>query len=173
MTLSLVYDLLILLTAGLAAALICRRLSVSVLIGYLLVGAVIGHGVLGWVQDEEHQLAHFAEVGVFLLLFSIGLEFSIDDLKRLGSNFVIGGGSQMLLVAGPVTGVLLWLGLAWQPALLIASAVAFSSTVLVFRALTEYGHSQQPHGRRAIGILLFQDAALVPLLLMVPLLDRR
>ena len=134
MTLSLVYDLLILLTAGLAAALICRRLSVSVLIGYLLVGTVIGHGVLGWVQDEEHQLAHFAEVGVFLLLFSIGLEFSIDDLKRLGSNFVIGGGSQMLMVAGPVTGVLLWLGLAWQPALLIASAVAFSSTVLVFRA---------------------------------------
>ena len=76
----------------------------------------------------------------------------------------------MLLVAIPVAAVLYWLGIAWQPALLIASAVAFSSTVLVFRALTEYGHSQRPHGRRAIGILLFQDAALVPLLLMVPLL---
>ncbi len=170
MTLSLVYDLMILLSAGLLAALACRRLNISVLIGYLVVGAVIGHGVLGWVQDEKHQLAHFAEVGVFLLLFTIGLEFSIDDLKRLGGNFVIGGGSQMLLVAAPVTGVLLWLGFAWQAAVLIASAVAFSSTVLVFRALSEYGHSQRPHGQRAIGILLFQDAALVPLLLMVPLL---
>jgi CPA2 family monovalent cation:H+ antiporter-2 len=170
MTLSLVHDLIVLLSAGLLAALVCRRLNISVLIGYLVVGAVIGHGVLGWVQDEKHQLAHFAEVGVFLLLFTIGLEFSIDDLKRLGRNFVIGGGSQMLLVAAPVVAVLLWLGLAWQPALLIASAVSFSSTVLVFRALSEYGHAQSPHGRRAIGVLLFQDAALVPLLLMVPLL---
>lgn len=170
MTLSLVYDLIILLAAGLLAALVCRRLNVSILIGYLLVGTIIGHGVLGWVQDEQHQLAHFAEVGVFLLLFSIGIEFSIDDLKRLGSNFVIGGGTQMLLVATPVVAVLAWSGIAWRPAVLIASAVAFSSTVLVFRALTEYGHAQRPHGRRAIGILLFQDAALVPLLLMVPLL---
>ncbi len=170
MTLSLVYDLMILLAAGLFSALVCRRLNVSVLIGYLVVGSIIGHGVLGWVQDEQHQLAHFAEVGVFLLLFSIGLEFSIDDLKRLGSNFVIGGGTQMLLVATPVAAVLSLLGLGWQPALLIASAVAFSSTVLVFRALTEFGQAQRPHGRRAIGILLFQDAALVPLLLIVPLL---
>jgi CPA2 family monovalent cation:H+ antiporter-2 len=170
MTLSLVYDLLILLSAGLLAAIVCRRLSVSVLIGYLVVGAVIGHGVLGWVQDEQHQLAHFAEVGVFLLLFSIGLEFSLDDLKRLGTSFVIGGGSQMLLVAVPVAAVLYWLGMRWQAALLIGSAVAFSSTVLVFRTLTEYGHSQRSHGQRATGILLFQDAALVPLLLMVPLL---
>ena len=170
MTLSLVYDLMILLSSGLAAAIVCRWLNISILIGYLLVGTLLGAGMLGWVQDESHQLAHFAEVGVFLLLFSIGIEFSIDDLKRLGSNFVIGGASQMLLVAAPVGGGLIWWGFAWQPAFLIASAVAFSSTVLVFRALTEYGHAQRPHGRRAIGILLFQDAALVPLLLMVPLL---
>ena len=170
MTLSLVYDLLILLAAGLLAAVLCRRLNVSILIGYLVVGAIIGHGVLGWVQDEEHQLAHFAELGVFLLLFSIGIEFSIDDLKRLGSNFVIGGGTQMLLVAVPVAISLVVTGAPWQSAILIASAVAFSSTVLVFRTLSEYGQTQKPHGRRAIGILLFQDAALVPLLLMVPLL---
>ncbi len=170
MTLSLVHDLMVLLVAGLVAALICRWLNVSVLIGYLLVGAALGQGVLGWVEDEQHQLAHFAELGVFLLLFTIGLEFSIDDLRRLGRNFVIGGAVQMLLVAGPVALVLQMQGTDWRPAVLIASAVAFSSTVLVFRLLTEYGQSQRPHGRRAIGILLFQDAALVPLLLMVPLL---
>lgn len=170
MTLSLVYDLMTLLAAGLLSALICRRLNVSILIGYLIAGTIIGQGVLGWVQDEGHQLAHFAEIGVFLLLFSIGIEFSIDDLKRLGRNFVIGGAAQMVLVAVPVALGLSMSGFAWQPAMLISSAIAFSSTVLVFRALTEFGEAQRPHGRRAIGILLFQDAALVPLLLMVPLL---
>ena len=76
----------------------------------------------------------------------------------------------MLLVAAPVVEFLYWRGMAWQPAILLASAAAFSSTVLVFRALSECGHAQTPHGRRAIGVLLFQDAALVPLLLVVPLL---
>lgn len=170
MTQSVIYDLLTILAAGLVASLVCRRLHASVLIGYLVVGAVLGQGVLGWVLDEAHQLEHFAEAGVFLLLFSIGLEFSIDDLKRLGRNLVIGGATQMTLVAVPVAIVLIQLQMNWQSACLIAAAFAFSSTVLVFKALSEWGQSQKTHGRRAIGILLFQDAALVPLLLVVPLL---
>ncbi|QEG00715.1 Inner membrane protein YbaL [Stieleria maiorica] len=170
MTQTLIHDLLFILTAGLLAGLVCRRLQVSVLLGYLVVGALLGQGVLGWVLDESHQLEHFTEAGVFLLLFSIGLEFSLDDLKRLGAKLFIGGATQMSLVAVPVTAVLVTLGMGWRPAVLIASAVAFSSTVLVFKALTEWGQSQRPHGRSAIGILLFQDAALIPLLLMVPLL---
>jgi CPA2 family monovalent cation:H+ antiporter-2 len=88
----------------------------------------------------------------------------------LGRNLVIGGAVQMILVVLPVAALMLWRERSWQASLLIAAAVAFSSTVLVFKALSEWGQSQQPHGRRAIGILLFQDAALVPLLLMVPLL---
>lgn len=167
---SLITDLLIILTSGLLAALVCRWLQISVLIGYLLVGAIIGKGVLGWVVDESHQLEHIAEAGVFLLLFSIGLEFSIDDLKRLGRNLFIGGAVQMLLVAIPITVVLITLEMAWQSAVLIAAAIAFSSTVLVFKSLSERGASQKSHGRRAIGILLFQDGALIPLLLLVPLL---
>ncbi|WP_298868302.1 cation:proton antiporter [uncultured Gimesia sp.] len=170
MTQSLIHDILIILSAGLIANLICRWLQSSILIGYLIVGAIIGQGVLGWVLNEQNQLEHFAEVGVFLLLFSIGLEFLLDDLKRLGFNLIIGGAVQMTLVALPVVAVLLWLGISWQSAVLIAAAVTFSSTVLVFKALSEWGQSEQPHGRRAVGILLFQDAALIPLLLLVPLL---
>ncbi|QDT08604.1 cation:proton antiporter [Planctomycetes bacterium K23_9] len=170
MTETLIHNLLLILAAGLVAALVCRRLHASVLIGYLVAGAILGQGVLGWVLDEHHELEHFAEAGVFLLLFSIGLEFSIDDLQRLGRNLVIGGATQMILVAVPVALMLMWLEMKWQSAALIAAAVAFSSTVLVFKALSEWGQSQKTHGRRAIGILLFQDAALVPLLLLVPLL---
>lgn len=170
MTQTLIHDLLIILAAGLVAGLVCRWWRVSILIGYLLAGATLGRGGLGWVLDENHQLEQFAEAGVFLLLFSIGLEFSLDDLKRLGWRLLVGGTTQMTLVAAPAALAMRWLGLGWQPALLIAAAVAFSSTVLVFKALSEWGQTQTPHGRRAVGILLFQDAALVPLLLCVPLL---
>jgi len=158
------------LAAGLLAGIVCRLISVSVLIGYLLVGTLLGQGLLGWVSGEQHQLEQFAEVGVFLLLFTIGLEFSLDDLPQLGRFFLIGGVLQMVLVAVPVACGLLWLGYGWQAAGLIAAAISFSSTVLVFKALSEWGQAEQPHGQRAIAILLFQDVALVPLLLLVPLL---
>ena len=167
---TLVYDLLMILSAGLIAGLLCRRLHVSVLVGYLLAGAVLGKGFLGLLSDEDQMIHYIAEAGVFLLLFSIGLEFSLDELGRLGRNLAIGGSIQMLLVALPVGLFLSLNGSEWQPAILLASATAFSSTVLVFKALSEWGHSSLPHGRRAIGILLFQDAALIPLLLLVPLL---
>jgi CPA2 family monovalent cation:H+ antiporter-2 len=167
---NLVYDLLVVLTAGLIAGLICRRLHVSVLVGYLVAGAIIGEGCLGWVGANNHELESFAEVGVFLLLFAIGLEFSLDELWRLGRHLVTGGSVQMLLVSLPVATGLRMLDFSWSAAVLIASATAFSSTVLVFKTLTEWGQSTRPHGRRAIGILLFQDAALIPLLMLAPLL---
>ena len=167
---SLVYDLLIILAAGLVAGLICRQLRVSVLIGYLLVGVILGNGGLAWIRDDQHEIEYLAEAGVFLLLFSIGLEFSLDELWRLGRHLVIGGTAQMLLVVLPIAGVLLGYGYSWQAAALIAAAASFSSTVLVFKSLSEFGHSSQPHGRRAIGILLYQDAALIPLLLLIPML---
>ena len=167
-----IYDLLIILSAGTLAGLVCRRLKVSVLVGYLVIGTLLGSGLLGLVIDENHEIEHLAEAGVFFLLFSIGLEFSLEELFKLGRNLLIGGALQMLLVAAPVAGLLLLAGASPRAALLIGSAVAFSSTVLVFKALAERGHSNTPHGRRAIGILLFQDAALVPLLLLVPLLTR-
>ena len=170
MSQTLIQDLLIVLSAGLLAGLFCRWLRVSVLIGYLVVGAMLGPGALGLVLDKDHHLEHFAEAGVFLLLFSIGIEFTLDDLKRLGRNLVVGGAVQMTLVAGPIASFLCWRGMTWQSATIIAAAIAFSSTVLVFKALSEWGQTQRKPGRRAIGILLFQDAALVPLLLMVPLL---
>ncbi len=171
MTPSLIQDLIVILTAGLFAGLVCRWLSVSVLIGYLLVGTMLGQGGLGLVLDREHQLEHYAEAGVFLLLFSIGLEFSIDDLKRLGKHFVIAGAMQMCLVVVPVGWLLYASSMNWQSSILVAAALSFSSTVLVFKSLSEWGQAGRPHGRRAIGILLFQDAALIPLLLVVPLLS--
>ena len=166
----LVLDLLVILLAGLAAGVVCKRFGLSVLVGYLVVGAILGQGGAGLIGSETPQLKALAQAGALLLLFSIGLEFSLGELVRLGRAFFVGGTLQMSLVAVPVALAGRLFGLGWGPALLVGAAAALSSTILVYKALEEFGQTETPHGRRAIAILLFQDVALVPMMLVVPLL---
>lgn len=163
-------DFLLILSGGFVAGVICKQRGVSLLVGYLIVGAILGPGVLNWVSQQNHELEYLARGGALLLLFSIGIEFSVEELVRLRRFVVVGGATQMLLVAIPLTLACMAFGFAWQPAILSGFAGALSSTVLVFKSLQEYGQAAEPHGRRAIGILLFQDIALVPLMLLVPML---
>lgn len=167
---NLVLDLLLVLTAGLVSGIICKRLGISMLVGYLVAGAVIGHGGANLMPREAQELEYLARAGALLLLFSIGIEFSLEELMRLSRYFFVGGSVQMVLVAVPVVAAEMLLGMDAKPAILIGTATALSSTVLVFKALEEWGQASSPHGRRAVGILLFQDVALVPLMLLVPLL---
>lgn len=168
-----VFELLLILAGGLVASVACRWLGISSIVGYLAIGATLG-GALKLVGSDQHGVGHevelLAEVGVFLLLFTVGLEFSISELRSLAWRLPVGGAAQMLLVAVPAVFFGRWLGLDWPGAVILAAAASFSSTVLVFKTLAELGQAPTPHGRRAIGILLFQDVALVPLLLVVPLL---
>lgn len=166
-------DLLIVLAAGLLAGAVCKRMGVSLLVGYLVVGALIGDGVLGFVSQESHELEYLARGGALLMLFAVGIEFSLEELVRLSRYILLGGTVQMVLVAAPLTAVCMGFGMTWNAAILAGSAGALSSTVLVFKALAEWGQTASPHGRRAIGILLFQDIALVPLLLLVPLITQQ
>lgn len=166
----LIFDLLIVLAAGLVAGVVAKRLGVSVLVGYLVVGVLIGPGLLGLLSGEGHELEYLARAGALLLLFSIGLEFPLGELVRLARYFFVAGSVQMVLVAVPVAVVARIAGLSFAAAVLVGSATALSSTVLVYKALEEWGQTGSGHGRRAIGILLFQDVALVPLMLLVPLL---
>lgn len=170
MTFSIAVDLVIILVTGFVAGICCRRIGVPLLLGYLIAGVVVGKGLLYVVRDETHQMEGLAEAGVLLLLFAIGLELSVEDLARLGRPLLLGGTTQMILAALPATLASAALGVSWRAALILGAAIALSSTVLVFRALAEQGQTASPAGRRAIAVLLFQDAALVPLLLLVPLL---
>jgi CPA2 family monovalent cation:H+ antiporter-2 len=164
-------DLLLILAAGFVAGAICKRLGASLLVGYLVAGAILGNGVLGLLGSESHEIENFAHVGALLLLFAIGIEFTLEEIARLSRFFLLGGSVQMVLVAAPVTAFCMtWGELNWRPALLIGWAVAYSSTVLVFKALSEVGATASPHGKRAIGVLLFQDVALAPMILLIPLL---
>lgn len=163
-------ELLIVLTTGLVAGYLCRQIGLPPLMGYLAMGSLLSESVLGWVSSDVTEITHLAEMGVFFLLFSIGLELSLEELRRMGRHLLVGGSVQMLLVAAPVTAILMARSWSMNTAILVAMALAFSSTVLVFKSLGEAGQTSAPLGRRAIAILLFQDAALVPLLLCVPLL---
>ncbi|GIW88400.1 MAG: potassium transporter KefB [Isosphaeraceae bacterium] len=165
-----VADLLVVLAAGLISGLVCRRLGVSLLIGYLIAGSIVGPGGLRLVRGDSDDLRHLAEAGALLMLFAVGIEFSPSDLRNLGRAFLVGGPIQMILVALPLILVTRLVGFSWNAAILAGSAGALSSTVLVFRSLLELGRTATPEGRGAIGILIFQDIALVPLLLLLPLL---
>lgn len=166
-------DLLIVLAAGLLAGAICKRIGVSLLVGYLVVGALIGSGALSLVTQQNHELEYLARAGALLLLFSVGIEFSLEELVRMSRYFLLGGSVQMILVAIPLTIACMAFGMSWNGAILAGSAGALSSTVLVFKALAEWGQTATQHGRRAVGILLFQDVALVPLMLLIPLLTQQ
>lgn len=167
---SLIRELMIVVVAGALSATLCRRLGISLLAGYLLIGAVVGHGGLRLLEHPLHETELIAEVGALFLLFSVGIEFSFGELRKLSRFFLIAGAVQMVLVAAPLTIAARILGLSSNAAILAGCAGALSSTVLVFRALSERGEMETGPGKRAIAILLFQDVALVPLLMLVPLL---
>ncbi|WP_374348262.1 monovalent cation:proton antiporter-2 (CPA2) family protein [Chitinimonas sp.] len=160
---------LVLLAAAVAVVTVCRRLHLPAMLGYLLVGLVIGPHALALIGSIE-QAEALAEYGVVFLMFSVGLEFSLPKLMAMRLT-VLGGGSAQ--VASTLLLVMLvgWLcGLPWQAGLALGGALAMSSTAIVSRLLAERVEMNAQHGQLAIGVLLFQDLAVVPLLIVIPVL---
>ncbi|MCB1056416.1 MAG: cation:proton antiporter [Acidobacteria bacterium] len=165
----LLQETVILLAGAVLVSLLAVRLRIPPLVGLLLAGMVIGPSGLGWVAEIEAVEA-FAEIGVALLLFTIGLELSLAELKELRRVFLAGGGLQAALTIGAVAAAT-W---AFVPspgsAIFLGCAVALSSTAIVLKLLGERGESDSPHGRVSLGILLFQDFLIVPLIVLTPVL---
>ncbi|MFW5697374.1 MAG: cation:proton antiporter [Fimbriimonadaceae bacterium] len=161
---------MILLSSALVLGLICERIGLSSILGYLVAGTVVGPGALGLVRQSE-SIPAIAEIGVALLLFTIGLEFSWRRLMRLGAVALAGG--SIMVVALVVLGAALsfWGGLSLNAAVAIGCVVAVSSTAVVLRVLRDRNEMDSLHGRSAIGILLLQDLAMVPLVLGVTFLS--
>lgn len=159
-------DILLLLSVAMVLGVVAERLKQSAVVGYLIAGTLIGPGALGWVATEEHIL-HIAELGVALLLFTIGLEFSPRQLFQLGPVPLVVGPLQVVLttMAGMGGGILA--GLPMRESLVIGAMTALSSTACVLRVLRDRAELDSQYGRVALGILLVQDAAVVPLVLIV------
>ncbi len=163
---------LLLLAAAVLVVVIFRSLRLPPLLGYLIVGAAIGPHALGWIRDTE-EVHRLAEIGVVFLMFSIGLEFSLQKLLTM-RRIVFGlGAAQVALTLAVVLGVAMGLGLAWQTGVVLGGALAMSSTAILAKLLAERFELNSPHGRQIIGILLFQDLAVVPLLILIPALAAR
>ncbi len=160
---------LILLATAVAVVVLCRLLKLPPLIGYLLVGIAIGPHAAAWLPDDEGT-RHLAEFGIVFLMFSIGLEFSLPKLVAM-RHLVLGlGGLQVLLTMGLVMAVTLFAGLGWMPGIALGGAVAMSSTAILGKMLSERLELGSVHGRQIMGVLLFQDIAVVPLLIVLPTL---
>lgn len=171
---------LLYLLAAVVGVVLCRSLALPPMLGYLAVGVAIGPNALGLVGDSS-SVRYLAEFGVVFLMFSIGLEFDRPKLRAMRTLvFGLGFSQVALTIAAAVLGnaVLAWglalagrsWGLGWQSAVALGSALAMSSTAIVAKLLAERLELESEHGRRVVGVLLFQDLAVVPLLVLLPAL---
>ncbi|MEF8793561.1 monovalent cation:proton antiporter-2 (CPA2) family protein [Thiohalorhabdus sp.] len=162
-------DVLILLALSVLTVAALGRVHLPPILGYLFVGLVAGPHALGWIHDTE--AIHFlGEIGVVFLLFTIGLEFSVPQFLAMRGTVLGLGGTQVALVTALGAGLAMALGLGWEAGVVFGGALALSSTAMVVKQLIEQVELQSRHGRNALGILLFQDIAVVPFLVLIPIL---
>lgn len=163
-------DIVLLLTACLLFGGLASRFGQSPIVGYLLAGMMLGGpGSLNLVQSEQ-QIEAISELGVALLLFSLGLEFSVARLKKLGAKPLLGGAAQVVLTMLLAFVSAKLFGLGMKESIAFGAMVSLSSTAVVLRILMERGEMEMPHGRNSLGVLLTQDMAVVPLALLMTIL---
>lgn len=170
---SLLGVIVVLLAASVGAVGVVRALKFPPMVGYLLVGLALGPYSLAVVPDTDIT-RWLAEIGVVFLMFSIGLEFSLPKLRAMrGLVFGLGGiqvGLTILVVMLAVMATADWHGMSWKAGFVLGGVMAMSSTAMVMRLASDKGELESPHGKPVVGVLLFQDLAVVPLLVLVPAL---
>src|SRR3989454_146049 len=164
-------SVLVLLASSVLAVAVCRSLQLPPLIGYLATGLALGPRALALVPDIEEP-RRLAEFGVVFLMFSIGLEFSLPKLRAMRGGVVGPGLAEVAATIALALGAALAAGASWQAGLTLGGIAAMSSTAIVSRLLAERLELDTAHGRQVIGMLLFQDLAVVPLLVLLPALDQ-
>ncbi len=163
--------ILILLGAAVVVVVICRLLRLPPILGYLLVGLAVGPHAMAWVPDTA-VVRDLAEFGIVFLMFSIGLEFSLPQLRSMRRAVFGLGLAQVAITTVAAMAALHAVGWGWQAGFALGGAVAMSSTAIVSKMLAERMELATPHGRDIMGILLFQDLAVVAFLIVLPSLGK-
>ncbi|MFQ5902232.1 MAG: cation:proton antiporter [Candidatus Binatia bacterium] len=164
-------ELLIVLTATISIVFLFQKLRLPAVVGFLLAGVIMGPDALGLIRSVD-QVETLAEIGVVLLLFTIGLEFSLEELLSARRYVIWAGVLQVLLTALVVLVVFLLLGYGITVGVFYGFLVSLSSTAIVLKIYTDRREIDAPQGRLATGILLFQDLCIVPMMLLVPILGQ-
>ena len=169
MQMLLLKDIVVIFGLAVAVALVCHRLKIPTVVGFILTGVIAGPHGLG-LTTEIGAVEMLAEIGVIFLLFTIGLEFSVASIGHVKRLFFVGGPLQVALTALVVFAVALLFGTHTPRAILYGLLASLSSTAIILRLLQERSEISSPHGKGAMAILIFQDIAFVPMMLVVPFL---
>lgn len=161
-------DIAIIVTAGFVGGVVAQRLKQPLILGYIVAGIVLGPVTGGALISDPHDIELLAEIGVALLLFALGIEFSLKELRPVRNVALLGTSIQILLTVGVATGVGLALGWPWTDGVWFGGCVALSSTMVILKTLQSQGRLGTLSSRVMIGMLLVQDLAVVPLLILLP-----
>ncbi|WP_321508116.1 cation:proton antiporter [uncultured Methanoregula sp.] len=163
-------NLLIIFVLSILVLFVCSYLRVPTMVGFLITGVVAGPFGLAFITDVD-QVNTFAEIGVALLLFTIGLEFSFKNLIRVKKAVIIGGLVQVLTTIAAVYILLTFLGRSFGEAVFIGFLISLSSTAIVIKLLQQRGEIDSPYGKNTLAILIFQDLVTIPMMLLIPVLS--
>lgn len=165
-------DLIIILVVTIPISFIFHRFKLPIIVGYLLTGIVIGpYGIR--LISEPSMVETLSEIGVVLLLFTVGLEFSLTRMVRNLKTIIGSGGIQVILTIMVVSAITYLYGYSLQQSVFFGFLISLSSTAIVLKMYTDRGEINSPHGKFSIGILLFQDLCVVPMVLLIPVLASR
>lgn len=171
MELPIIKELIIVLAASIVIFFISHRLRLPTITGFLLTGILIGPGGLGLIHDMR-SINSLAEIGVIMLLFTIGLEFSFKRLSHIKKIFWVGGGIQVVLTTFLVSGILQLFHIPFREGIFYGFLISLSSTAIVLKIYSDLNQLESPQGNICLGLLLFQDICLVPMIVLIPLLNR-
>ena len=171
MTHSVLQEIVVLLLVSVLCVSLFRRLHMSPILAYLFVGVLVGPNALGWIPDTE-STRFLAEFGVVFLMFTVGLEFSLPHLMAMRKDVFGLGAMQVILTMLVFAAGFLLFGESLSSSLIVGGVIALSSTAIVIKQLTEQLEMNSRHGRLAIAILIFQDLAVIPFLIIIPALGQ-
>ncbi|MFP8488548.1 cation:proton antiporter [Gracilimonas sp. Q87] len=169
-TLPFLNEIVALFLVSVLIAYICYKIKLVPIAGFLIAGVIIGPNALALVQDIE-LVDMLAEIGIILLLFTIGIEFSLEKLARIRNAILVGGGLQVIITIASVVGILLLFQVDYKIAIYTGCLVALSSTAIILGLLSEQSKTDTPVGRLSLAVLIFQDLAIIAMVLLVPILS--
>lgn len=164
-------DIILLVVAAFFCGLLVQRLGQPLILGYIAAGIVLGPHTGGLTVSDIHEIELLAEIGIALLLFALGLEFSLKDLKPVKMIAIVGTPIQMTLTVGLGFGIGHLMGLDWKPSLWLGALVSLSSTMVILKTLMNQGWIGTLSSKVMIGMLIVQDLAVVPMMIILPQLN--